>query len=57
MPKFRVFVRGEKDDDYVVEAEDKWEAGSEAEELFIKEHDILWSGVQWEEAEEIDDES
>lgn len=56
MPKFRVYVRGEKDDDYEVEAADKWDAGSEAEELFIKEHDILWSGVQWEEAEEIEDE-
>lgn len=57
MKKFRVFVRGELDYDYIVEAEDKYEAGSAAEELFIQEHQVLWSGVQWEEAEEIEDES
>jgi hypothetical protein len=57
MKKFMVYVTGSLDYEYVVEAEDKWEAGSEAEELFIKDHDILWSGVQWVEAEEIKDES
>lgn len=59
MPKYRVYVTGNIDMDYEVEAEDKYSAGSEAESMFEKEFGSVgpWSAIDWQEAEEIEDES
>lgn len=57
MPKFKVFVTGTLDYDYEVEAEDKWSAEKIGEQMFQSEFGLMWSGVQTEMAEEIEDES
>lgn len=56
MPKWRVYVTGQLDYDYEVEASDENDAGSEAEEMFAREFSsIMWSGIDCFEVEEIDE--
>lgn len=57
MPKYKVYVRGELDYEYEVEVDNEDAAGEKAEEMFAQEHQVLWSGIQWVDIEEIDDES
>lgn len=58
MPRFRVEVTGGKDMDYEVEAEDRCEAESIAEDMFQQEFgDVMWSDVNAWDAEEIKDEA
>ena len=55
MPKFRVYVSGTLDWDYEIEADDKYDAGAEAEVMFGNEFNVGWSSIDWQEAEEIED--
>lgn len=58
MKKFRVEVTGTKDMDYEVEAEDSVDAEAIAEKMFQFEFgDIMWSGINAWDSEEISDES
>lgn len=45
MPKYRVFVTAEIDDDIIVEAEDEFSAYAIAEEIFAEEYSCVYSGV------------
>lgn len=58
MAKFRVSVSGVLDWEYEIEADDKWDAAVEAEDMFQNEfHQVTWSGVDTHDVEEIDNES
>lgn len=58
MGKYRIEVTGSKDMDYEIEAEDSQTAMSVAEEMFEKEFDdIMWSGIDAWDYEELKDES
>lgn len=58
MPKYRVYVTGTLDWDYEIEAEEGEDAAAEAEDIFQREfRDVMWSGIQTFEVEEIQDES
>lgn len=57
MPRFRVEVTGGKDMDYEVEAEDRYEAESIAEDMFVHEFgNVMWSDVNAWDATEVEDE-
>ena len=57
MAKFRVYVTGNLDWDYDLEAEDRWEAEKEAEQMFSNDFPIMWSGLGFEAEELEEDES
>ena len=56
MPKYRVYVRGELDWDYEIEADSQAEAESEAEDKFYGEfRGVSWSAIETWDAEEIEE--
>lgn len=55
MAKFRVYVSGELDYDYEIEAANAQEAEDEAQWQFENDFPIMWSGINTHEVEELEE--
>ncbi len=55
MKKFRVCITGELDYDYEVEADGRWEAEALAQDMFERDHQVMWSGINIHEVEELEE--
>ena len=56
--EFRVYITGNLDWDYELEAETEHDAEQMARDLFAKEFsDVMWSGIEMFDIEEINNES